>query len=226
MLFTYLGHACFTLDDQEKTILVDPFISGNPLAQGIDIDQIKADYILLSHGHADHVADVERIALRTGALVICAYEIHEWLQQKGVTHTHPMNTGGSHTFGPFTIKCTVAQHSSCLPDGTYAGNPMGFIIKTNQKSVYYSGDTALTMDMQLIPHWTKLDAAILPVGDNFTMGYEDACLAAQFCGATRVIGVHFDTFPPIRIDHEKATQHFATSGISLYLPDIQQQIQL
>ena len=226
MLFTYLGHACFTLDDQEKTILVDPFISGNPLAQAIDIDQIKADYILLSHGHADHVADVERIALRTGALVICAYEIHEWLQQKGVTHTHPMNTGGSHTFGPFTIKCTVAQHSSCLPDGTYAGNPMGFIIKTNQKSVYYSGDTALTMDMQLIPHWTKLDAAILPVGDNFTMGYEDACLAAQFCGATRVIGVHFDTFPPIRIDHEKATQHFATSGISLYLPDIQQQIQL
>ena len=226
MLFTYLGHACFTLDHQEKTILVDPFISGNPLAQAIDIDQIKADYILLSHGHADHVADVERIALRTGALVICAYEIHEWLQQKGVTHTHPMNTGGSHTFGPFTIKCTVAQHSSCLPDGTYAGNPMGFIIKTNQKSVYYSGDTALTMDMQLIPHWTKLDAAILPVGDNFTMGYEDACLAAQFCGATRVIGVHFDTFPPIRIDHEKATQHFATSGISLYLPDIQQQIQL
>lgn len=226
MLFTYLGHACFTLDDQEKTILVDPFISGNPLAQAIDIDQIKADYILLSHGHADHVADVERIALRTGALVICAYEIHEWLQQKGITHTHPMNTGGSHTFGPFTIKCTVAQHSSCLPDGTYAGNPMGFIIKTNQKSVYYSGDTALTMDMQLIPHWTKLDAAILPVGDNFTMGYEDACLAAQFCGATRVIGVHFDTFPPIRIDHEKATQHFATSGISLYLPAIQQQIQL
>ena len=136
MLFTYLGHACFTLEDQEKTILVDPFISGNPLAQAIDIDRIKADYILLSHGHADHVADAERIALRTGALVICAYEIHEWLHQKGVTHTHPMNTGGSHTFGPFTIKCTVAQHSSCLPDGTYAGNPMGFIIKTNQKSVY------------------------------------------------------------------------------------------
>lgn len=226
MLFNYLGHACFTLEDQGKTILVDPFISGNPLAQAIDIDQIKADYILLSHGHADHVADVERIALRTGALVICAYEIHEWLQQKGVTHTHPMNTGGSHTFGPFTIKCTVAQHSSCLPDGTYAGNPMGFIIKTNQKSVYYSGDTALTMDMQLIPRWTKLDAAILPLGDNFTMGYEDACLAAQFCEAKRVIGVHFDTFPPIRIDHDKATQHFATSGISLYLPAIQQQIQL
>lgn len=226
MLFTYLGHACFTISANNKTILVDPFISGNPLAQQIDIDQIQADYILLSHGHADHVADVERIAIHTGALVICAYEIHEWLHQKGITHTHPMNTGGAHTFGPFHIKCTVAQHSSCLPDGTYAGNPMGFLIKTEEKSVYYSGDTALTMDMKLIPHWAKLDAAILPVGDNFTMGYEDACLAAQFCEAKRVIGVHFDTFPPIRINHEAATQHFAQAGIQLHLPSIEQSIHI
>lgn len=222
MEFTYYGHACFALHAEGKTILTDPFISGNPLAAQFNIDAIQADYILVSHGHADHIADLEQIALRTGALVISAYEIHEWLNNKGISHTHPMNTGGAHQFGPFNIKCTVAQHSSCLPDGTYGGNPMGFLIQTAHQSVYYSGDTALTLDMQIIPRWAKLNAAILPVGDNFTMGYQDACLAAQWCGAPKTIGVHFDTFPPICINHADAIEYFKLHNNELILPQIGQ----
>jgi L-ascorbate metabolism protein UlaG (beta-lactamase superfamily) len=133
-----------------------------------------------------------------------------------------MNTGGAHQFGPFNIKCTVAQHSSCLPDGTYGGNPMGFLVQTAHHSVYYSGDTALTLDMQIIPRWAKLNAAILPVGDNFTMGYQDACLAAQWCGAPKTIGVHFDTFPPICINHNDAIEYFKQHNTELILPQIGQ----
>lgn len=226
MEFTYYGHACFALHAEGKTILVDPFISGNPLATHININAIHADYILVSHGHEDHVADLEQIALRTGALVICAFEIHVWLNNKGITHTHPMNTGGAHQFGPFNIKCTVAQHSSCLPDGTYGGNPMGFLIQTTQHSLYYSGDTALTLDMQLIPHWATLNAAVLPIGDNFTMGYKDACTAAQWTGAPKTIGVHFDTFPPIRINHQEAIDYFRQHNTSLIVPNIGETISI
>jgi L-ascorbate metabolism protein UlaG (beta-lactamase superfamily) len=226
MEFTYYGHACFALHAEGKTLLIDPFISGNEKAKHIDINHIQADYIAISHGHADHIADAEAIALRTGALVICAYEIHDWLQTKGIHRTHPMNTGGSHTFGPFTIKCTVAQHSSCLPDGSYGGNPLGFLIQTNQHNVYYSGDTALTFDMQLIPMWAKLNAAILPIGDNFTMGYSDARIATQWCGAPKTIGVHFDTFPPITINHEEAKAHFNTHQLELILPTIGETISI
>lgn len=220
MKLTYYGHSCFSIEISGRHILFDPFITGNPLAKHVNLDDIHADYILLSHGHADHILDCEAIAIRTGALVICSYEIHEWLNAKGVTNTHPMNTGGRKQFEEFSVKCTVAQHSSGLHDGSYGGNPMGFIVQAGDESFYYSGDTALTTDMQLIPHWAKLNFAVMPIGDNFTMGYEDAILAAKMCGAKKVLGVHYDTFGFIVIDHDVAVKAFAEAGLELVLMQI------
>ncbi len=226
MTFTYYGHACFLVEIQSKKLLFDPFISGNELAAHIDINQIEADYILLSHGHADHIADCEAIALRTGAKVICSWEIHEWLQAKGVHNTHPMNTGGKWDFVDFQVKCVVAQHSSGLPDGTYGGNPMGFLIMSSEQSFYYSGDTALTLDMQLIPRWAKLNFAILPIGSNFTMDIDDAVMAAEMIQCQQIIGVHYDTFGFIKIDHQEAKDKFAAAGCDLHLLPIGDSISL
>jgi L-ascorbate metabolism protein UlaG (beta-lactamase superfamily) len=221
MIFTYYGHSCFRVEIDGKHLLFDPFISYNDLAKDIiNIDGIPADFILLSHGHADHVADCASIATRTGAKVICSWEIHEWLNKQGISNTHPMNTGGKWNFGAFTVKCVTAHHSSGLPDGTYGGNPFGFIIYGNDKSFYYSGDTALTLDMQLIPTWAKLNFAVLPIGDNFTMDAADAVRCAEMIGCKTIIGVHYDTFGFIRIDHQKAMQTFVEAGLELKLIDI------
>ncbi len=220
MQLTYYGHSCFSVDTNGKKLLFDPFITPNELAKDINIATIEPDYILLSHGHADHVADCVTIAQGTGAKVICNWEIYEWLNKQGLTNIHPMNTGGSKSFGDFGVKCTVAQHSSGLPDGTYGGNPMGFIIYSNQGTFYYSGDTALTMDMQLIPKWAKLNFAVLPIGDNFTMGYADATGAAKMIGCNSIVGVHYNTFPYIQIDLEKARKTFKEAGCTLHLPGI------
>jgi L-ascorbate metabolism protein UlaG (beta-lactamase superfamily) len=227
MKFTYYGHSCFAVETNlpagqagGKKILFDPFISHNELAKDINIGNIEADYILLSHGHADHIADCIAIAQNTGAKVVCNWEIHEWLNKRGVSNTHPMNTGGSWNFDGFTVKCTVAQHSSGLPDGSYGGSPMGFIVYGPDGNFYYSGDTALTMDMQLIPGWAKLNFAVLPIGDNFTMGCTDAAAAAKMMGCNNVVGVHYDTFGYIKINHENATKIFAEAGIKLHLIEI------
>jgi L-ascorbate metabolism protein UlaG (beta-lactamase superfamily) len=218
MKFTYYGHSCFSVSAGGKNILFDPFITPNELAAHIKIADIEADYILLSHGHADHIADCMAIAEMTGARVVCNWEIHEWLNRKGIKNTHPMNTGGSWDFGSFRVKCTTAQHSSGLPDGSYGGNPLGFIVYSNEGNFYYSGDTALTQDMRLIPKWVKLNFAVLPVGDNFTMGYEDATEAAGMIDCKNIIGVHFDTFGFIKIDHAKALKSFDDAGCKLHLP--------
>jgi L-ascorbate metabolism protein UlaG (beta-lactamase superfamily) len=226
MQFTYYGHSCFLLHFDGIKILFDPFISENQLASEIDIESIEADYILLSHGHYDHLLDIEAISLRTGAKVVCSWEIHEWLNKKGISNTHPMNIGGQWNFDNFKLKCVAAQHSSSLPDGSYGGSPMGFVLFGKNKTCYYSGDTALTLEMQLIPLWGQIDFAILPIGDNFTMGIEDACRAAEFVKTTKVIGVHFNTFEFIKINHEEAIQHFASHNIQLNLPIIGRNLSL
>lgn len=220
MKFTYYGQSCFGVEIKNKHILFDPFISGNPLAKYIDVQTIQADYILLSHAHNDHILDCEAIALRTGAKVICNYEIHEWLNVKGVSNTHPMNTGGSWQFEDFKVKCVVAQHSSSLPDGSYGGNAMGFIISTEEGNFYFAGDTALTLDMQLIPMWAKIDFAVLPIGNNFTMDIDDAIRAAKFVNTSKIVGVHYDTFEYIKINHQTALEKFIESNIELLLPKI------
>ncbi|ANE50031.1 metal-dependent hydrolase [Flavisolibacter tropicus] len=226
MKLTYYGHACFAVEAGGKNLLFDPFITPNELAKHVDINNIKADYILISHGHGDHVADCTAIAKNNDSTVIGAFEVAEWAGKQGITNTHPMNTGGKRAFDFGTVKCVNAIHSSVMPDGSYGANPMGFVITTNDKNFYYSGDTALTMDMQLIPRWAKLDFAVLCIGDNFTMGYEDAIEAARMVQCTKVIGVHYDTFGYIKIDRDKVKRAFTDAGIILYLPEIGESVDL
>lgn len=221
MQLTYYGHSCFSVTIAGKTLLFDPFITYNELAKGkADSNTVPADYILVSHGHVDHIADCVAIANRTGAKVIASWEVHEWLNKQGVANTHPMNTGGKWQFEEFAVKCVAAQHSSGLPDGSYGGNPMGFIITSAEGNFYYSGDTALTMDMQLIPGWAKLNFAVLPIGDNFTMDAADAARCASMIQCNTVVGVHFDTFGFIKIDHQKAQETFHHAGHTLHLVEI------
>ncbi|NJM26376.1 MAG: metal-dependent hydrolase [Bacteroidia bacterium] len=226
MRFTYYGHSCFAVDIEGQHLLFDPFITPNELASAIDINKIKADFILVSHGHADHIADCVSIAKRTGAMVICSWEIYEWLGKQGIANIHPMNTGGKWNFGAFAVKCVVAQHSSGLPDGSYGGNPMGFIVTSNDKNFYYSGDTALTLDMQLVPRWARLDFAVLPIGDNFTMDATDAAECARMIKCPNIIGVHYDTFGFIKINHEEAEIIFEKADAHLQLVPIGETVEL
>jgi L-ascorbate metabolism protein UlaG (beta-lactamase superfamily) len=224
MQLTYYGHACFAVDLGGTRLLFDPFISPNPLAKDVDVNAIEADYILISHGHADHIADAVAIATRTGATVISAFEIVQWLGTKGVTNAFGMNLGGSAPFPFGRVKYVPALHSSTLPDGTPGGNPGGFVVTSQDSAFYYAGDTALTYDMKLIGESFTLDFAVLPIGDVYTMGIDDAVRAAQFVGARTVLGVHYDTFPPIAIDREAARTEFARHGMELVLPEIGQTV--
>jgi L-ascorbate metabolism protein UlaG (beta-lactamase superfamily) len=221
MKLTYYGHACFSVELNGKKILFDPFITPNELAKDIDINQIEADYILISHGHEDHVADVEAIAKRTGAVIVSNFEIVSWFQGKGLNNVHPMNHGGKKEFDFGTVKFVNAIHSSVLPDGTYGGNPGGFVILSKEGNFYFAGDTALTNDMKLIPLTCgKIDFCVFPIGDNFTMGIEDAIIAADFVSCDRVVGIHYDTFGYIVIDKPNAVSAFGKNGKELLLPAI------
>lgn len=192
------GHSTFQIDVDETSILIDPFFTENP-ATTVCADALSSDVILVSHGHGDHVADLVEIARRTGALVISNYEICEWLKSQDVTNVHAQNTGGAyqHPFG--TIKQTIAHHSSVLPDGTYGGSPNGFLIKLEGGNIYFTGDTSLFLDMQLYGD-EIVDVAILPIGDNFTMGPDDAVRATQLIKPRHVIPCHYNTWELIHQD--------------------------
>lgn len=226
MLLTTYGHSCFSVEIKSKNILFDPFITPNELAKQIDINNIEADYIFVSHGHSDHIADCISIAKRTGAMVVSSFEVIEWLKKQGVENTHSMNTGGKGNFEFGTVKCVVAHHSGGLPDGSYGGNPMGFLFFTEEENFYYAGDTALTLDMQLIPRWTELNFCILPIGDNYTMDVDDAIIAADFVKCHVIVGVHYNTFDFVKIDTEKACAAFKAAGKTLLLPEIGKTIEL
>jgi len=221
MKITFLGHATVLLELNNKKILFDPFITENPLAGNIDIDELRADYIFITHGHQDHVLDVARIHKNNpDTLLVSNFEIVSWFSQKGIKG-HPMNHGGKYSFDFGTAKYVNAIHSSVLPDGSSGGNPGGFVLHDDAQCIYVAGDTALTRDMELIQTTCpKLDAAILPIGDNFTMGYEDACIASDFIECDKIIGYHYDTFPPIKIDQAMAVEHFMRRGKELILLDI------
>ena len=217
MKITYYGHSCFSAQIGNQTLLFDPFITSNELAKDIDPKTINANYILISHGHSDHMADAADIAKRTGSTIISNYELTVWFGKQGLEKSHPLNHGGGHSFDFGRVKLVNAIHSSSLPDGTYGGNPGGFVVESSEGNFYYSGDTALTMDMQLIGQSTKLKFAALCIGDNFTMGIEDAVKAADFVRCNEVLGLHFNTFPPIRIDQTIAVKTFAAAAKHLHL---------
>jgi len=221
MKVTYLGHACVNIQIEEAHFLVDPFISANPLAGHIDINSIEATYILLTHAHADHILDAEAIAKRTSAPLITNPEILDHYRKLGLDG-HDMNIGGSHRFldGKVKIKMVKAVHSSSFPDGSYGGNPAGFLINYKDQTIYISGDTALTMDMKIIPHQYKVDLAILPIGNNYTMGVRDALTAAKFVETNNVLGVHYDTFDVIKIDKEASKRKFSDAHKRLHLLEI------
>ncbi len=217
MKITYYGHSCFGIETMGNHLLFDPFITPNELAGSIEVDKIPADAVLLSHGHADHVADAASIARRTGAPIISNYEIVSWYEAQGLKG-HPMNLGGKWAFDFGKVKYVNAVHSSVLPDGTYGGNPGGFVVWNEESAFYFAGDTALTMDLQLIPMTCpSLDFAILPIGGNFTMDYADALIASDFIRCNTIIGCHYDTFGYVRIDHEAVKKAFSDRGKKLIL---------
>ncbi len=220
MRVNYYGHSCFQLEVEGKKLLFDPFISENPLANKLDVNAVEADYILVSHGHWDHTADLLNVARRTQAMVICNWEIGNWLIKHGIKKVHQMNIGGHWIFDFGKVKCVQAIHSSSMPDGTYGGNPMGFLIETPKENFYYAGDTALHYDMKLIGDFKKMNFAFLPIGNNFTMGIDNAVIASDFIKCDRIIGMHYDTFENIKIDHKEAKRKFELSGKELVLMNI------
>ncbi len=226
MKLTSYGHSCFAVEAAGQTLLFDPYITPNELAKNIRLEDIKADYILISHGHFDHMFDAVDLAGRNGATVIANFEIYNWLGRKGITKAHPMNHGGAFNFPFGRVKFVNAVHSSLLPDGANGGNPGGFVVETKDGAFYYSGDTALTLDMQLIGEEFDLRFAVLPIGDNFTMGAKDAVRAARFVKTKTVVGCHYDTFPPIKIDHTAAQKTFADAGLALHLVEIGKSVEL
>ncbi|WP_196886754.1 metal-dependent hydrolase [Aureivirga sp. CE67] len=225
MKVTYLGHASLSIETNGKHIIVDPFITANELAKDIDINTLEADYILITHAHQDHILDVEAIAKRTGAKVVSNFEIVNHFGQKGI-EGHPMNHGGSWEFDFGKVTYTNAVHTSSFPDGSYGGQPGGFIISNDDATIYIAGDTALTMDMKLIPMRHELDLAILPIGDNFTMGVEDAIIAADFLECTNILGYHYDTFGYIEIDHDAAVRKFIDAHRDLHLLKIGEDLEV
>lgn len=196
---TWYGHATWMLSTAEHKILVDPFFADNP-ATDVDPADIEADFVLITHGHFDHVADAASITNRCGAKLVANYEIATWFAEKhGVADPIGMNLGGTVSLPFGSAKMTLAHHSSQLPDGSYGGNPGGFVVETSGRRIYFAGDTALFSDMSLIGNQT-LDAAILPIGDLFTMGIDDSVKATRLLSPKVVVPGHYNTWPPIEQD--------------------------
>ncbi len=201
---TWLGHSTWLLEIGATKVLIDPFLDDSPTAP-VKSGQVSADFILVSHGHFDHIADAAKIAERTGATVLGNFEICTWLAAQGVEKTIGMNLGGGVALPFGRVQLTLAHHSSQLPDGSYGGNPAGFLISAEGKRLYFACDTALFLDMQLIGRG-GLDLAVLPIGDLFTMGPDDSIEAIKLLNPRRVAPTHYNTWPPIAQDAEAWAQ--------------------
>lgn len=216
MKVTYLSHSCFLIETSSHRLLIDPFLTGNSLAK-VKPEQVECDFILISHGHEDHLGDSVQIAKRTGATIISNYEVATTCQKRGASNIHPMNPGGSWQFPFGKVKLTTAHHSSSnvTAEGfLYLGNPCGILITADDKTLYHAGDTALFMDMKLIGELNHIDLAMLPIGDNYTMGPEDAALAAEFLRAELSVPMHYNTFEFIKVDPAEFVKKVEAGGRS------------
>ena len=214
---TYLGHSAIHLQGSKGQLVIDPFLSGNPSAAARP-DEIKADYILLSHGHHDHLGDGIDMAIAQQATIIAPFELANYCAARGAT-VHHMHIGGAHEFPFGRVKLTIAQHGSAAPDGTYTGSPCGFLVTLDGKTVYHPGDTGLFYDMKLIGEMNRIDVALLPIGDNFTMGIDDALKAAELLQPALTIPIHYNTTPMILADPERFISALQSRGLkALLLP--------
>ena len=204
----WLGHSAYSLNIDGHKVLIDPFVSGNPAAKAVAKD-LDAEIILLTHAHGDHVGDSVEIAKRTGALVVCNFEMGDWYMAHGVQNVFQGNPGGTFRNDWMSAKWTIAFHSSSFPDGTYGGQPNGFVIRGGGSTIYHAGDTCLFSDMQLIGD-EGLDLALLPIGDCFTMGIDDSIKAIKFLDPKLVSPMHYNTFPPIEQDPSAWAQRVAS----------------
>ena len=209
---TYLGHSAFYVETEKGKIIIDPFLSGNPKAKK-DPKDVKVDYVLLTHGHGDHLGDSIDIAKSNNATIIAPNELAIYCSNKGA-QVHPMHIGGAHEFPFGKVKLTIAHHGSAAPDGTYTGNPCGFLITTEGKTLYHPGDTGLFYDMKLIGEMNEIDLAVLPIGDNFTMGIDDAVTATEFLQPKMVIPMHYQTFDVINVDPKEFISKVEAKGFS------------
>jgi len=203
VVLTYYGHSCFGIKNGDARLVIDPFLTGNPQAT-IAAEQVEADYVLVSHAHGDHLGDAIAIAKRTGATIVANYEIATYCIKQGC-QAHPLHIGGGWNFPFGRVKLTIAHHGSSFPDGSYGGNPAGFLVTIEGKTIYHACDTGLFYDMKLIGE-ERVDVAILPIGDNFTMGPGDALRAVKLIEPLYVIPIHYDTFDLIRQDPQAFAQ--------------------
>jgi L-ascorbate metabolism protein UlaG (beta-lactamase superfamily) len=227
MKVTYYGQSCVEFDIDGTKVLLDPFISYNPLAKDIKVGDIKPDYIFLSHAHQDHVADMYSIQQQSGATVATIVETAAWVRKQGVPDDKVIeyNLGGTLDLPFGKVKMVFAAHSNSTVDGEYAGFPVGYVFFLKGKTVYFAGDTALTMEMKLLERH-NIDWALLPIGGHYTMDVDDAIIAAEFVNCKNVMGIHYDSFPPIKINHEEAVKKFNEADVYLALPKIGESIEI
>lgn len=210
---TFLGHSAFLVESASTRLIIDPFLRDNPTAT-VDPADVSVDYVLLTHGHGDHIADAVEIAKSNDATVIAPFELANWCAGQGVEKTHPMHIGGAHNFPFGRVKLTIAHHGSSTPDGRYMGQPSGILVTLDGKTLYHAGDTALFYDMRLIGDMNAIDVAVLPIGDNFTMGIDDAVKAVEFLRPGTAVPCHYGTFDLIAVDPGEFVEKLRHKGFN------------